>query len=156
VSRLLERRACGRARVTYVTVTPFCVLFPLHASLLLLLRAPPLPLVIANTLTFPYRPSARLPATSPPPLLSLLPPSCRARALPSVRCSRALRSLTPRPRRVYVHTRLTYTCARARAHTSSYHRRSTSLRATTVVAASAEIKIVASSVERSVTIPLDS
>lgn len=115
VSRLLERRACGRARVTYVTVTLFRVLFSLHAcvSYFYYISLPP-PHYLSVSLFPRGSKYAHLPLPSRADchLHHLSPVS-------SVRCSRTLRSLTPRPPRVfrvYVHTLLIYICPHRCAH----------------------------------------
>lgn len=83
---------------------------------------------VADTLTFPYRPSNR----SPSPFSLLRPARCS---------SRALRSLAPRPHRVYIpHSPRLYMCTYMQAYnayTTPYHRhRPTSLLpATSVVVA---------------------
>lgn len=132
MSRLLERRARARARVTYVTVTPFRVLLsPSLASNLLLLLWYLTPPLSSRGSRYAHLPLPSLRQIAVP----FLPP-------PPIRCSsRALRSLAPRPHRVYIpHSLHLYMCTymqACNAYTTPYHRhRPTSLLpATSVVAA---------------------
>lgn len=130
MSRDCTERACACARITYVTVTPFRGLFSPSAretaASYFYYSAPPAPTLLPGVCQH----QIRSPSPTLPPHQVRSPPSHTSPPLHPLQQSRALRSLAPRPHRVYVpHSPYLYMLrAYMRACTTTYLRSTSSLR----------------------------